>query len=89
MSLYAERQEHERFVWPSPADGKVAISAAQLAYMLDGIDRRPVVGFENSLAGVPARGRVGSDLDVRISPPVGFTAAVSRLRPRTPGPFLS
>jgi len=40
MSLYAKRLEHGRFVWPSPADGVVAISAAQLAYMLDGIDWR-------------------------------------------------
>jgi transposase len=38
MSLYAKRLEHGRFVWPSPADGVVAISAAQLAYMLDGLD---------------------------------------------------
>jgi len=34
MSLYAKRG---RFLWPSPADGVVAISAAQLAYTLDGI----------------------------------------------------
>src|SRR5437764_6273473 len=34
MSLYAKH------LWPSPADGTVAISAAQLAYMLDGIDWR-------------------------------------------------
>jgi transposase len=34
MSLYAKRLEHGRFVWPSPADGTVSISAAQLAYML-------------------------------------------------------
>lgn len=40
MSLYAKRLEHGRFVWPSPADGTLAISAAQLAYMLDGIDWR-------------------------------------------------
>jgi transposase len=40
MSLYAKRLEKGRFVWPSPADGVVAISAAQLAYMLDGIDWR-------------------------------------------------
>src|ERR1700686_4961159 len=38
MSLYAKRLEHGRFVWPSPADGTLAISAAQLGYMLDGID---------------------------------------------------
>jgi transposase len=43
MSLYAKRLERGRFIWPSPADGVVAISAAQLAYMLDGIDwRNPV-----------------------------------------------
>jgi transposase len=40
MSLYAKRLEHGRFLWPSPADGTLAISAAQLAYMLDGIDWR-------------------------------------------------
>jgi transposase len=40
MSLYSKRLESGRFIWPSPADGAVAISAAQLAYMLDGIDRR-------------------------------------------------
>jgi transposase len=31
MSLYAKRLEHERFEWPSPADGVVALSAARLA----------------------------------------------------------
>ena len=40
LSLYAKRLEHGRFIWPSPADGAVAISAAQLAYLLDGIDWR-------------------------------------------------
>src|SRR3954467_6047519 len=40
MSLYAKRLEHGRFLWPSPADGTLAISAAQLAYMLGGIDWR-------------------------------------------------
>jgi transposase len=40
MSLYAKRLEKGRFIWPSPADGVVAISTAQLAYMLDGIDWR-------------------------------------------------
>jgi transposase len=35
MSLYAKRLEHGHFIWPSPADGTVAISASQLAYMLD------------------------------------------------------
>src|SRR5881628_1209388 len=38
MSLYAKRLEKGLFIWPSPADGVVGISASQLAYMLDGID---------------------------------------------------
>ncbi|MEJ0046156.1 MAG: IS66 family insertion sequence element accessory protein TnpB [Rhodospirillales bacterium] len=32
MSLYAKRLERGRFVWPSPTDGVVGISASQLAY---------------------------------------------------------
>ena len=39
-------------MWPSPADGIVAISAAQLAYMLDGIDwRNPVRTWRPEVAG--------------------------------------
>jgi len=52
MSLYAKRLEHGRFLWPSPADGTLAISAAQLAYMLDGIDwRNPRHTFRPQRAG--------------------------------------
>src|SRR5689334_2462915 len=52
MSLYAKRLERGRFIWPSPADGIVAISAAQLAYMLDGIDwRNPVRTWRPQVAG--------------------------------------
>jgi transposase len=40
MSLYAKRLEKGRFVWPTPVDGIVGISSAQLAYMLEGIDWR-------------------------------------------------
>ena len=40
VSLYAKRLEHGRFIWATPADGSVAISAAQLGYLLDGIDWR-------------------------------------------------
>lgn len=40
MSLYVKRLENSRFIWPSPADGVVGISASQLGYMLDGIDWR-------------------------------------------------
>src|SRR6266851_4096797 len=35
MSLYAKRLDRNLFIWPSPADGAVAITAAQLAYMLE------------------------------------------------------
>ena len=39
-------------IWPSPADGTVAIAAAQLAYMLDGIDwRNPVLTWRPQAAG--------------------------------------
>ena len=40
MSLYAKRLERGRFIWPTPTDGAVAITAAQLGYMLEGIDWR-------------------------------------------------
>ncbi len=33
MSLYMKRLEKGRFLWPTPKDGAVAISAAQLAYL--------------------------------------------------------
>jgi len=40
LSLYAKRLERGRFVWPSPADGVVTITPAQLGYLLEGIDWR-------------------------------------------------
>ena len=52
MSLYAKRLEKSRFTWPSPADGVVGISAAQLGYMLGGIDwRNPRQTFRPRCAG--------------------------------------
>jgi transposase len=52
MSLYSKRLESGRFIWPSAAEGAVAISAAQLAYMLDGIDwRNPRHTFRPQRAG--------------------------------------
>jgi transposase len=38
--LFTKRLEKGRFIWPSPADGVVAISPAQLGYLLSGIDWR-------------------------------------------------
>ena len=40
VCLFAKRLEHGRFIWPSPADGTVAITPAQLGYLLEGIDWR-------------------------------------------------
>ena len=52
MSLYAKRLERGRFIWPSPADGAVAITPGQLAYMLEGIDwRNPVHTWRPAAAG--------------------------------------
>lgn len=42
-NLYVRRLERGRFLWPSPADGVVAITPAQMGYLLSGIDwRNPV-----------------------------------------------
>jgi transposase len=38
--LFVKRLEAGRFVWPSPAEGGVTISPAQLGYLLEGIDWR-------------------------------------------------
>ena len=43
VSLYTKRLERGRFPWPSAHGGAVSISAAQLGYLLEGIDwRNPV-----------------------------------------------
>lgn len=48
MSLYVKRLEAGKFVWPTAGVGEaLAISAAQLGYLLDGIDwRNPRLGRE-------------------------------------------
>lgn len=52
LCLFAKRLERGRFVWPTVSTGSVSISAAQLAYMLDGIDwRNPVHTFRPERAG--------------------------------------
>ena len=38
--LFAKRLEKGRFIWPSPADGAIHLSPAQLGYLLEGIDWR-------------------------------------------------
>ena len=38
--LFSKRLERGRFVWPSARDGKISLTAAQLAMLLEGIDWR-------------------------------------------------
>jgi transposase len=51
LCLFAKRLERGRFVWPQAASGTVALSAAQLAMLLEGIDwRRPVKTWRPEIA---------------------------------------
>ena len=51
-SLYAKRLERGRFQWPATSGGAVSISAAQLGYLLEGIDWcNPVRTWRPSRAG--------------------------------------
>ena len=50
--LFAKRLERGRFLWPSPADGIVTITPAQLGYLLEGIDwRMPQRSWRPTAAG--------------------------------------
>lgn len=40
LMLLAKRLERGHFVWPQAVDGRVALSAAQLSMLLEGIDWR-------------------------------------------------
>ena len=47
-----KRLERGRFLWPSPADGAVTITPAQLGYLLEGIDwRMPQKTWRPTVAG--------------------------------------
>jgi transposase len=52
MSLYAKRLERGRFIWPSGSGDKVALTLAQLGYLLEGIDwRNPQHSWRPASAG--------------------------------------
>jgi transposase len=52
LCLFAKRLEKGRFVWPSPADGSVVLTSAQLGMLLEGIDWRiPVRTWRPEAAG--------------------------------------
>jgi transposase len=38
--LFSKRLERGRFVWPAARDGKISLTASQLAMLLEGIDWR-------------------------------------------------
>jgi transposase len=51
LCLFAKRLERGRFVWPQATSGTVALSAAQLSMLLEGIDwRRPVKTWQPEVA---------------------------------------
>ena len=51
LCLFAKRLERGRFVWPQATSGTVALSAAQLSMLLEGIDwRRPVKTWQPEIA---------------------------------------
>lgn len=50
--LFSKRLERGKFIWPTPSDGVVHISPAQLGYMLEGIDwRAPQKTYRPEVAG--------------------------------------
>jgi transposase len=52
MCLFAKRLERGRFIWPATQGETVTITAAQLGYLLEGIDwRAPVRTQRPELAG--------------------------------------
>lgn len=52
MCLFAKRLERGRFIWPATVGEAVTISAAQLGYLLEGIDwRAPIRTQRPELAG--------------------------------------
>jgi len=51
VCLFAKRLERGRFVWPRADSGSIALSAAQLSMLLEGIDwRRPTRTWTPELA---------------------------------------
>lgn len=52
MSLYAKRLERGRFIWPQAKEGVVALTAATLSMLLEGIDwRNPQRTWRPEMAG--------------------------------------
>ena len=50
LCLFAKRLEQGRFVWPQSTEGRIALTSAQLAMLLEGIDWRHPIRTAPSLA---------------------------------------
>ena len=48
LCLFAKRLERGRFIWPATVGAAVTITAAQLGYLLEGIDWRAIGSSESS-----------------------------------------
>src|SRR3546814_12437504 len=80
LCLFSKRLEKGRFVWPSPADGKVVVTPAQLAMLVEGIDwRMPLRTWRPELAGyllpLDSPGPLRRDLRSRQPPVVGSVSS--------------
>lgn len=52
MCLFSKRLDRGKFIWPNTVGEAVTISAAQLGYLLEGIDwRAPQRSFQPQVAG--------------------------------------
>jgi transposase len=75
MCLFAKRLERGRFIWPATTGEAVTITAAQLGYLLEGIDwRAPIRTQRPELAddcgGLTAAECTGADQPMHCSPPM-------------------
>ncbi len=52
LSLYSKRLERGRFIWPAASEGVISVTAAQMAFLLEGIDwRNPQYSWRPAAAG--------------------------------------
>jgi transposase len=52
LSLYSKRLERGRFIWPAASEGVISVTAAQMSFLLEGIDwRNPQYSWRPAAAG--------------------------------------
>src|SRR5262249_15130561 len=85
LCLFAKRLEKGRFVWPSPTDGSVVLTPAQLGMLLEGIDwRMPGRTWRPDVAGLARLIDSGSRGDVSESHVVVTLPAWLSIAPNFP-----